>query len=98
MGLYPCLLLDTSLSDDVDTWSDMPFLQTVNNSDISASLSDYSEDEDRNYFDGDGDWFSEVRDDGLSDNVSAEADFKSAMADVNDEEEESCATMLTEIV
>lgn len=93
----PAYLSDTSISDDKENWSDMPSLRTVSNSDISEAL-DVDIWAEEKYVDEEDNWFSEVGDDSLGDDLGVEADSKSAMAEVNDEEEETFATMLTKIV
>ena len=86
----------TSLS-DLDAPSDMPSLQMVSESSISSLLSAGNEQDGIDHDDG-SDWFSEVEDDGPSDDLSTKVDFTAAIADISDEDEETCAAMLTEIV
>ena len=75
----------------------MPSLRTVSDSDVSKT-SDVDNIAEEEYVDEEDDWFSEVGDDSLGDDLSVEANFKTAIAAVSDEEEETFATMLTEIV
>ena len=93
----PTYLSDMSISDDENNWSDMPSLRTVSDSDVSKT-SDVDNIAEEEYVDEEDDWFSEVGDDSLGDDLSVEANFKTAIAAVSDEEEETFATMLTEIV
>jgi len=97
----PGYLSATSVSDKSDIWVDMPSLQTVSDTvaeSDSLPSGTVSEQGDDDFGEDGSDWFSEVGDDTLSVDFSAEVDFATAMADVNDENEETFAMMLTEVV
>jgi transposase InsO family protein len=91
----------TTVSDESDNWADMPSLQTVSNT-VSESDSlpsgNASEQEGNDDSDDGSDSFSEVGDDGLSDDFSAEVDFATAIADISDADEGAFVSLLTEVV